>query len=123
MLKKIIKHSTCRRRLRGEVEYEHGVKATATATEHRWKQTFKVGYIQQAFTRACVHARRCATARRTRHSYSGWMRSAQRANTGIAAPHHKFMSVTPVPMKTMLHLTKELQAADVAAAEAAKAAA
>ena len=119
MLKKIIKHSTCRRRLRGDVEYTHGVKATATATERRWKQTFKVGYIQQAFTRACVRE-----SLRHGPENSPFLQrvDAQRANTGIAAPHKKFMAVTPEPMKAMVQLTKELQAADVAAAEKAKAA-
>jgi len=47
MTKKLIKHSTCRRRI-----VDNG-----RTTPHRkglWKQTFKVGFIQQAFTRACV---------------------------------------------------------------------
>jgi hypothetical protein len=120
MLKKIIKHSTCRRRLRGEVAYEHGVKATAIATERRWTQTFKVGYIQQAFTRACV---REALRHGPENAPVLQRVDAPRTNTGIAAPHHKFVAVTPEPMKSMVSLTKELQAADVAAAEAAKAAA
>ena len=35
--------------------FNHGSsKATAGTTARRWLQTFKVGYIQQAFTRACV---------------------------------------------------------------------
>ena len=54
MLKKIIKHATCRRRLHGDKETTHDRKATAKATAKRWTQTFKVGYIEQAFTRACV---------------------------------------------------------------------
>ena len=91
MLKKIIKHSTCRRRLRGEVAYEHGVKATAIATERRWTQTFKVGYIQQTFTRACVRE-----ALRHGPENAPFLQrvDAQRTNTGIAAPHKKLMDAS-----------------------------
>jgi hypothetical protein len=120
MLEKIIKHSTCRHHLCGEVAYEHGVKATAIAKERRWKQTFKVGYIQQAFTRACV---REALRHGPENAQFLQRVDAQRTNTGIVAPHKKFMAVTPQPIKSMVSLTMELQAADVAAAEAAKAAA
>ena len=54
MLKKIIKHSTCRRRLHTDTSTTHCAKVTAGSTARRWKQTFKKGYIQQAFTRAAV---------------------------------------------------------------------
>ena len=95
MVKKIIKHATCRRRT-GTVRspflnpqphpltqptpslatmclafqihhipstgfplptlqaFDHSKKATAGTTARRWKQAFSVGYVQQAFTRACV---------------------------------------------------------------------
>ena len=74
MLKKIIKHSTCRRRLRtGKLR---------TSTESRPLQLQRsVGGSRPSklatsnkHTPELVCARRCATARRTRHSYSGWMR-------------------------------------------------
>ena len=54
MVEKIIKHSTCRRRLKGDEATTHNRGATAQLTARRWKQTFKKGYIEQAFTRACV---------------------------------------------------------------------
>ena len=52
MVKKLIKHSTCRRRLTGE-SVEHGSRKPGLNGK-RWKQTFKKGYIEVAFTRACV---------------------------------------------------------------------
>ena len=54
MFKKLIKHSTVRRRVMGDKVTTHNPKATAQASERRWKQTFNKGYIEQAFTRACV---------------------------------------------------------------------
>eukprot|EP00966_Prymnesium_polylepis_P030280 704024-Prymnesium_polylepis.1 len=54
MFKKLIKHSTVRRRMKGGETTTHKTKATAQASARRWKQTFNKGYIQQAFTRACV---------------------------------------------------------------------
>ena len=35
-------------------EFEHSKKATAGTTARKWKQAFKVGYIQLAFVRVCV---------------------------------------------------------------------
>ena len=51
MVKKLIKHSTCRHRLTGK-GVEH--RSYAGSSDRRWKQTFTKGYIQQAFTRTCV---------------------------------------------------------------------
>ena len=56
MVKKIIKHLTCRRSIKVD---EHG--AAASSAHHvggveRWRQTFKRGFIQQAFERVCVRA-------------------------------------------------------------------
>ena len=53
MTKKLIKHATCRRRIKGTEQTTHTSHSGSCATR-RWKQTFNVGYIQQAFTRACV---------------------------------------------------------------------
>ena len=50
MIKKVIKHSTCRRRVTGA----SGVDHLKGSTGRRWKQTFKRGYIEQAFRRVCV---------------------------------------------------------------------
>ena len=60
MLKKIIKHSTCRRKVKGTEETAHiqerAVPQDCQGPAHRqrWKQTFNVGFIEQAFKRACV---------------------------------------------------------------------
>ena len=48
MVKKVIKHNTCRRRLQGEEAVAH------VSSRRRWKQTFNKGYIEQAFARTCV---------------------------------------------------------------------
>ena len=45
MVKKVIKHATCRRRLTSE---------PTPAGKERWKKAFTVGYIEQAFRRVCV---------------------------------------------------------------------
>ena len=47
MVKKIIKHNTCRRRVnRTGTEHKRG--------EKKWSQVFSRGYIEQAFRRCCV---------------------------------------------------------------------
>mmetsp|Transcript_13807 Transcript_13807/g.29920 ORF Transcript_13807/g.29920 Transcript_13807/m.29920 type:complete len:207 (+) Transcript_13807:1497-2117(+) len=56
MVKKMIKHSTCRHRVRGDSSSSVG---PAYAHEHKrgdklWRQTFRRGYIEQAFRRCCV---------------------------------------------------------------------
>ena len=55
LVKKLIKHSTCRRRIRG------GTSGEGPAFTHahkrgikKWRQTFSRGYIEQAFRRCCV---------------------------------------------------------------------
>ena len=53
MVKKLIKHTTCRRRVLGTATSEHGA-ARGTPSERRWRQTFNRGFIEQAFRRACV---------------------------------------------------------------------
>ena len=68
MVKKLIKHSTCRRRVSARDEQGHAIPSEhvdgksalqskldiEVKSARRWKQTFTVGYIQQAFTRTCV---------------------------------------------------------------------
>ena len=55
MVKKIIKHNTCRRRVRGG---SHGAGPAFTHAHSRgikkWSQTFTRGYVEQAFRRCCV---------------------------------------------------------------------
>ena len=50
MVKKIIKHTTCRRRLAGAEQVEHKSKLSGKI----WKQSFRRGYIEQAFRRVTV---------------------------------------------------------------------
>ena len=48
LVKKLIKHNTCRRRIKPN---------TSTAHQHgdrRWQQTFTRGYLEQVFRRVCV---------------------------------------------------------------------
>eukprot|EP00965_Chrysotila_dentata_P186191 6148444-Pleurochrysis_carterae.AAC.1 len=49
MLKKVIKHLTCRRRINSSGSLrDNGTK--------QWMQTFRRGYTEQAFRRVCVRA-------------------------------------------------------------------
>ena len=56
MVKKIIKHSTCRRRVKGgssvgpTFAHEH----KRAGTNKKWRQTFTRGYVEQAFRRCSV---------------------------------------------------------------------
>ena len=103
MLKKIIKFSTCRRRI-AEGPVEHGRYAGSSA--RRWKQTFKVGYIQQAFTRACVreslqHGEENAPFRQRV--------DVRRTMAGKASNAVKFVDpeAAPSPKKSIYTLSKE----------------
>ena len=79
MVKKLIKHSTCRRRLTGK-GVEH--RSYAGSSDRRWKQTFTKGYIQQAFTRTCV---REAIRHGVENAPYLQRVDARRAATGLAA--------------------------------------
>ena len=48
MIKKVIKHLTCRRR------HGAGVESSHRKGELLWRQTFKRGYVEQCFRRTCV---------------------------------------------------------------------
>jgi hypothetical protein len=50
MVKKVIKHLTCRRQI-GKVA-DHSKKSG-----NRWSQTFRRGYVEQCFRRTCVRSR------------------------------------------------------------------
>ena len=55
MLKKLIKHNTCRRRVRGGTSGEGpAVSYSHKDGERLWRQTFTRGYLEQAFRRVCV---------------------------------------------------------------------
>ena len=64
-LKKLIKHLTCRRRCRVDavgVPEEHIHSSTRDGVKKKWTQALQVGYIQQAFSRACVSVANLYTA-------------------------------------------------------------
>ena len=96
MVKKIIKHSTCRRRLgKGQVDHFKG------STDRRWKQTFKRGYIEQAFRRVCV---RESLAHGEANAPFLQRKAALRVSTGKAAPTApKFLDGTPVPARPSIY--------------------
>ena len=55
LVKDIIKHRTCRRRVKGGTSGQGPAFAhTHTRATNSWKQTFTRGYIEQAFRRCCV---------------------------------------------------------------------
>ena len=100
MTKKLIKHSTCRRRL-GRGEVEHKKTGSGTAATRRWKQTFTVGYIQQAFTRACVRE----ALRHGEENLPYLLRvDAVRAANGVAVPQRKRAMA---PMRSIHEMCKE----------------
>jgi hypothetical protein len=104
MVKKLIKHSTCRRRVTGEA-VQHRPRLSGTASTRRWKQTFKVGYIQQAFTRACVRE----SLRHGKENEKYLLRvDAVRAATGAAGSKRKAVDAAEVgPMRSIYELARE----------------
>lgn len=55
VVKKVIKHLTCRRRMTGETTTHSRI--TKSGNRMTWKQQFRKGYIAQAFQRVCVRER------------------------------------------------------------------
>eukprot|EP00965_Chrysotila_dentata_P194333 6176313-Pleurochrysis_carterae.AAC.1 len=53
MMKKTIKHLTCRRRVDRNTSTAHR-RLNNDGSITRWQQVFKRGYIEQSFTRLCV---------------------------------------------------------------------
>eukprot|EP00966_Prymnesium_polylepis_P326173 7382094-Prymnesium_polylepis.1 len=105
MFKKLIKHSTCRRRVMGDKTTTHNPKATAQSSRARWKQTFNRGYIEQAFTRACVreslqHGEENAPYRQRV--------DVLRTTTGKATSKLKSAGESPAIMRPMTELCAEL---------------
>ena len=88
MVKKLIKHSTCRRRVTGIEPKTHGKRVGGGTATRRWKQHFNVGYIQQAFKRACVRE-----ALRHGEENAPFLQriDAIRAATGVAGTRRKFV--------------------------------
>ena len=54
MVKKTIKHLTCRRRLKDEATVHEGKRLAGGANGKRWRQTFTRGYVDQTFRRITV---------------------------------------------------------------------
>ena len=104
MFKKLIKHSTVRRRLKGD-EMTHKSKATAQVSARRWKQTFNKGYIQQAFTRACV--RESLQHGEDNRPYRQ-RKDVRRTSTGKASNCRKGAEESPAPMRAITELCAEL---------------
>jgi len=115
MAKKLIKHATCQRPVTGMNQHLHGAKGKG-GEERRWSQTFKVGFIEQAFKRLCVreslqHGEANAAYRQRR--------DARRTAAGTAATAKKYVfndSPAP-PMKSVYEAAKELCAAPAAPAQ------
>ena len=92
LFKKTIKHATCRRRLMTERADHDSRKPGRNA---RWRQSFTVGYIQQAFTRLTVSERlRCDTGANNQRflQRADWARmnkgksSGKRKGSGCGSP-------------------------------------
>ena len=105
MFKKLIKHSTCRRRVMGDKVTTHNPKATAQASARRWKQTFNRGYIEQAFTRACVRESLQHGAENAPYRQRVDVR---RTTTGKATVSRKSAEDSPAVMRPMTELCGEL---------------
>ena len=56
MIKKIIKHLTCRRSIKVDSNGDATTTPHHVGGEERWRQTFTRGFIEQAFERVCVRA-------------------------------------------------------------------
>ena len=54
MVKRIIKHKTCRRRVKGSSSTGPTFAHIHKRGDRRWHQTFTRGYLEQAFRRCCV---------------------------------------------------------------------
>ena len=54
LVKKVIKHQTCRRRLRDEPSEHERKRLVGGANGKKWVQSFNRGYIEQAFRRVTV---------------------------------------------------------------------
>ena len=104
MAKKVIKHATCRRCVMGTEQTEHGKKA-ADGSSRRWKQTFNVGFIEQAFRRVSV--RESLQHGEVNAPYRLRV-DARRTSAGKATKCTKFTEGTPQPMRSVHSLVTEI---------------
>jgi len=100
-MKKTIKHLTCRRNI-SRTATPH----TSKAGKSKWKQIFTKGYIEQAFSRACV-------SESLKHGEDNLpylqARDARTKAAGKANAYKKFSEETPSAMRSMRELTQELE--------------
>ena len=103
MVKKVIKHSTCRRRIEAQkTRHFDGSK------QRRWMQSFKRGFIEQAFRRVCV---RESLAHGEANAPFLQRKDALRVTTGKAPVAPKFLDGSPVPpMQSIYSLAETWQA-------------
>ena len=92
--------------------FDHVKRASAGTTARRWKQSFTVGYIQQAFTRACVRE-----SLRHGEANAPYMQRADRVlvskGKGSVAVSSKLKSQadgeSPVPIRSIYSACAEIQ--------------
>ena len=110
MTKKIIKHLTCRRRVSDE-RTSHGAKSkVAGGADRCWTQTFKIGFIEQAFKRTCV---RESLVHGEANAAYGQRRDRLRRTTGrVCRVERKFQSTTesPIPQMSVYQACEERRA-------------
>jgi hypothetical protein len=94
MVKKLIKHTTCRRRL----------TSAAQSNQQRWKKAFTVGFIEQAFRRACV---REALQHGEENKPFQQRADARRTAQGRATRSRKVATDSPVPPMPSVHEAAE----------------
>ena len=89
----------------GDKVTTHNPKATAQASARRWKQTYNRGYIQQAFTRACV--RESLQHGEENRPYRQRV-DVRRTSFGKASVSRKGAGESPAVMRPITELCNEL---------------
>ena len=98
MVKKLIKHNTCRRTTKEETEHKGKSKTKA------WKQHFSRGFLQQAFSRACVRE----SLQHGPENVAFLQRAdARRTRTGKGSVSRKAYASASVPLETIYELAKK----------------
>ena len=103
MVKKVIKHSTCRRRLTNQPTNQ----TTQEASQQAWKKAFTVGFIEQAFRRVCVRE----SLQHGKENLPFQQRAdARRTAVGRVAVSRKVSTDSPIPpMPSVYEAAKALQ--------------
>ena len=99
MVKKLIKHTTCRRRLdKAPTTHKKGDKM--------WAQNFTKGFVQQAFARACV---RESLQHGPENAVFAQRADARRVAKGKASGPRKAYQGEKLPMETIYELVGQLE--------------